>query len=1163
MKFLTQFILSVTLLILKTALPAYSQDTNRESLNLNGASALELMSNESGSFVYLSAEGPLGLFYSVDFGRNWSDARGGEYDGGQVAGMTLTDDEIFFVRSGNSEATVFVTNILTIGGWSEIDIDEFETGDLTPTAITTDGTYVFIGTRESQVIVINASTHEFVDSSLVPVAQGFSTGQINYLAVNSDTNFLFAQTGLSTGNNSSLYRATYNTNTGQITTNTWSEKKPSTTGTHRVYVSPNNLLYVTTFSGNAYQSNDNGNSYSTITLSGGGQGASFSGNTHLVGNSLSNDGGTTFTDISNISGDVTERNGKAVLLHPGDSFIASQTPRIKATSRALISTFLGVARTNNLDQITASTWQHSNAGLEGVIANAMAQNPDNKDRVVLATNSGIAFTNNFTADSIDWEFPIRPLDQGLNASAAIFHPTNNNRVFVADTDIYVGTIGGNGAISWDTIRRDDTPSGRTEYGFVTSMTFLENESLLAVTWTERFINALSGKLSFVNPSTGIEVRSALVGKPVQSFVAVSESVMYAGVGAKDTTLDGAELNANRGIYRSTDGGVTWSKMTDSELLIQETEFLSLAYDAESDTLFCGLREFEQDDDEDDVDDDVDNDEDDEDEGEDEDGTDQGGAVLMLENASTDTPTWRVPVVAPSSDREYGSIAIDSITSNIYISAGKYLYRSADRGASWSTFYEGLESESTSMLFFDDLVQGSNTGVYNLSASTILSPAYVPWNGYAGNNVLELGNTGAESIIFSIQLYDISGTAQGFLPVFVPAKSQIDVLLNLLDGFSSTSYGVARVTWSGDGASLRIANYRAGASGQDYVRSSKVETPITGESYTIFNTINPSLTATDSSNQIEQWLTIINVDPENSHTFTLNRYNAAGTVVHTQQIVLAPFARTDIDGGLSIPGAGTFGLNQITPDDSTAPYLSFLVRLAQDRSTNAYRYSMLSLGTRGTGLTQWSHISTGGGASCYVELANVGSSAATVTLTYHSDRDTSFAQTVSLPALSQQHFNACGFLNGTATGAVSATPGSVSNQIILQSTAYFYDSEGIVQSAYLEPGSSALQRTTSNSWNLNIEMYNWLRLYNVSNSTNVLTIATYNNSTGLLQQHSFGLTPHHSIDIDLHNVSLWGTSSNAYGLVTINGTEDYLADILRIRLDSTTGGLDFITSAASQ
>ena len=327
------------------------------------------------------------------------------------------------------------------------------------------GTDIVLATFDGKMSVYDTLTNTFS-----PVVNLPTSGSVHSVSVDTNNGYVFAVAGDIQGA-AHVYRATYNTSTKAI--GSWELKEPATgTGYFTgVFVAPNNDVFVTTQNAQdgpdtngIYRSSNNGDSYARLTdthsdpVNDNANFASFVGNYYLVGAYFSPDAGVNWNRLPQTQ-DGSNLNPNAGVINPANP------------EQAIISSDVGVAKTSNLSAGEAALLYESNVGLEGMIVYGMAQVADHKNRVVLASKSGVAFTDNFTDQTVNWTFPIFPMGNGAAGRAAVFDPSDQNRVFVGYNGVYQGIIDTSQEtpITWtEPVARDSSH----DFMYVSSMSML-------------------------------------------------------------------------------------------------------------------------------------------------------------------------------------------------------------------------------------------------------------------------------------------------------------------------------------------------------------------------------------------------------------------------------------------------------------------------------------------------------------------------------------------------------------------------------------------------------------------------------------------------------------------------------------------------------------------
>lgn len=103
-------------------------------------------------------------------------------------------------------------------------------------------------------------------------------------------------------------------------------------------------------------------------------------------------------------------------------------------------------------------------------------------------------------------------------------------------------------------------------------------------------------------------------------------------------------------------------------------------------------------------------------------TNQGG-IFVSNNGGT---SWAELKGGLPSDGWFKSITSETgVPSTLYVATGRpagtsYIYKSMDSGASWGKFYTGLTDEAFNTLLFDGLVGGSDTGLYSYKSKASIT-----------------------------------------------------------------------------------------------------------------------------------------------------------------------------------------------------------------------------------------------------------------------------------------------------------------------------------------------------------------------------------------------------------------------------------------------------------
>ncbi|MCB0347012.1 MAG: hypothetical protein KDD66_17970, partial [Bdellovibrionales bacterium] len=152
---------------------------------------------------------------------------------------------------------------------------------------------------------------------------------------------------------------------------------------------------------------------------------------------------------------------------------------------------------------------------------------------------------------------------------------------------------------------------------------------------------------------------------------------------------------------------------------------------------------------------------------------------------------------------------------------------------------------------------------------------------------------------------------------------------------------------------------------------------------------------------------------------------------------------------------------------------------------------------------------------------------------------------------QYHVDASALLSPGMSGAAKIVS-STTDGLIAQSMFYFRNSAGSIEGMYGSQSISANSGVKTSSWNLFLNMQNWLRVFNTTNTAQSVTVTTFLN--GASAQHTVSLPPKTGTDIGLHNAP-FNTTPNSFGLMTVSGN-GLSTEMLRLK-NTGSGGVDFI------
>ena len=463
----------------------------------------------------------------------------------------------------------------------------------------------------------------------------------------------------------------------------------------------------------------------------------------------------------------------------------------------------------------------------------------------------------------------------------------------------------------------------------------------------------------------------------------------------------------------------------------------------------------------------------------------------------------------------------------------------------------------------EFLDGTNRQDPGSYLETLSTPTYTLWNGFLGMiNILELVNPnstgGSETTTTAnVSLYSIEGELQSTREITLTAGQQFDLILNDVDGFEANSYGVIKIDYTGSLAG-RTSYYRPTSPTYEFAYSIALAPPLYGNTAMGFNTFQPSTNSAESSYSVFNWLSIVNL-ADTEKNFTVVSYNQQGTQLESRTVTVRGFGRADIDGGHGFAGASVVGLHTITPEDSSAPYISQLVRYGANAgpgsAPDGYFFAFPTSAHAGSGEVSYLPISRQFGEANWVEIINTKNEEVGVTIEWYNPVQLTKTTNITLSPYAQLHFEANDeVLNSGERGFVKITPNST-NSVIAQSMHYHRNAfTGSIEAMYGIASKEALGNTYTGSYNLFLGMNNYLNISNPSDSFITATINTRSTSSSGTKEVT--IPNGQTFSIAIHTEEDLNTSADTYGSVQLLSNSDALVvDFIRYReLEST---VDFV------
>ena len=477
--------------------------------------------------------------------------------------------------------------------------------------------------------------------------------------------------------------------------------------------------------------------------------------------------------------------------------------------------------------------------------------------------------------------------------------------------------------------------------------------------------------------------------------------------------------------------------------------------------------------------------------------------------------------------------------------------------------EDSDSDGDGVTDEDEIRDGTDPLDRGSYKARIQSPVNLLWNGFLRmTNIVEIINPQQIPTTVKLTLIDVDGIPHS-RTIQVPAEDQMDIILNDFPGFRVDSYGIFRLEFEGalDG---RIFFYRTGTTGSDFefVFSLPFSDPLKGTSSVGFNTFQPSYRPDESDFGVANWLSIVNLDSI-ERQYSVKTYNQVGSLLAERLVSVQAGKRVDIEGGHTTAGRNVVGMHKIEPKHASAPYLAQLIRYGTSQPfgtlVNRYNFAVPLVAKSGTGRSIHMPISRQFGETNWVEIANTSTQTVNTTVTlYNAFGQSVYSQVLSLAPLSQQHIHATEYLSEGEVGVASVRSG-VTDSIVAQSMIYLRRADGSVSSMYAIQASEALESNVAGTFNRYLEMSNYLRVANMSDTDTLVTILVH--APEGVSEYQLPLEGKGSTVLPMHDRNYFRTSSNTYGILTVeaSGSAKIYSELVRMRVIGSE--IDFAASTA--
>lgn len=425
-----------------------------------------------------------------------------------------------------------------------------------------------------------------------------------------------------------------------------------------------------------------------------------------------------------------------------------------------------------------------------------------------------------------------------------------------------------------------------------------------------------------------------------------------------------------------------------------------------------------------------------------------------------------------------------------------------------------------------------------------------WNGFLDLwNVSEFVNLTNSTRSVESTLYSFEGVAQSSSSVTVLPGAQQDVLVHNFVGFTSDSYGkVCSRVVSGSAGDIdgRMVVYRPSSQGTEFAFSMSFSNGFSGKVFVPFNTYQPSLNGADTSNPVANWISILNLDEDNSKSGDLYYYADDGSTLGTESVTIPASARQDFSGHQF--GVNKVGIVEWRPDSERAKFQVRNVRYLYDNPSfgNSFDGAFQLEGIRGSNQTIIAPLDTREGSSI-IEVGNTKNTSVTIHLTiYDASGNELSTQIIILAARATVHVIADSILS-SAIGSVSiAAQGS--GKIIAVVMQYARTASLGINYLYGIYAKEALGNELRGTYNNFLDQGCRLLMVNkISTAQDILVSMVRSDGTTVLDEVTLPLASHGTVEYD----ACANDSSSTLGVVTVEpeNNNSIVAHIIRYGANS--------------
>ena len=461
----------------------------------------------------------------------------------------------------------------------------------------------------------------------------------------------------------------------------------------------------------------------------------------------------------------------------------------------------------------------------------------------------------------------------------------------------------------------------------------------------------------------------------------------------------------------------------------------------------------------------------------------------------------------------------------------------------------------------EIADGTNPRDPDSKIERLSSRSCIDWNGFLSSltQILELRNSSSGTIELGVELTDINGTTRETVNVTLAENDQFDVIANELEGFEPNTYGqlcVSLLSGPAGAVNGELVFYRLTSSSFEYAFATPFSVGRNGSQYLTYNTYYPTQNPAQVDDFVGTYVQISNEELVTTESGELIFYDQSGSVIRTENVVLAPRARVDV--AAHSVGPEQTGLLEWRPADNTKKFRIVQNRYYFDPEAAVIQKAISIPAKLGTGRPQSSPFDTNGKLAV-LEISNTLSSTVGVNVQSYTAAGIPDGAPLYLELNERSTYHVVLNALGSGQGRNVEIRSSEQGAIISSLLEYGFDEFGLLGFADPFTPKSGFGSELRGSYN-NFLGECSLRLANASDAAvnGTLSMVKYD-STVLLNNSPFSVPARGALSLDL---CVNQTGGPGYGQVIVrpDSAETIVGSVVRT---NTAGDAEFSIALTEQ